>query len=69
VAQLLFKKPCGLYIGLGRRGLPREVFEFCRYHLDITNKRISLETCTAIGIIPAVIDTYVEIFNKKLKLL
>ncbi|HIQ38467.1 MAG TPA: DUF531 domain-containing protein [Methanothermococcus okinawensis] len=64
VAQLLFKKPCGLYIGLGRRGLPREVFEFCKYHLDITKRRISLETCTAIGIIPAVIGTYIDMFKK-----
>ncbi|MBW9224039.1 DUF531 domain-containing protein [Methanothermococcus sp. SCGC AD-155-E23] len=64
VAQLLFKKPCGLFIGLGRRGLPKEIFDFSRYHLDITKKRISLETCTAIGIIPAVISTYVEVFSR-----
>ena len=43
-------------------GLPRDVFNFCRYHLDITKRGISLETCTAIGVIPTVIETYVEMF-------
>jgi len=30
------------------------------YHLDITSKGVSLETCTAIGAVPAVISGYVE---------
>ncbi|WP_456468202.1 DUF531 family protein [Archaeoglobus sp.] len=38
-------------IGLGRRGLPSDILKSARYHLDITQKEISLETCTAIGAI------------------
>jgi len=40
-------------VGLGHKGLPRELFERGKYHLDITCKGLSLETCTAIGAIPA----------------
>jgi len=38
-----------LVFGLGPRGLPREVFEMCKLHLDITTRGLSLETCTALG--------------------
>ncbi|WP_456471909.1 DUF531 family protein [Methanocaldococcus sp.] len=51
--NLLTKKPIGIFVGLGRHGLPKDIMDFCKYHLDITEKRISLETCTAIGCIPA----------------
>ncbi|HIH44677.1 MAG TPA: DUF531 family protein [Candidatus Methanoperedenaceae archaeon] len=40
-------------IGLGHRGLPERLFELAEYHLDITTKGIPLETCTAIGAVPA----------------
>ncbi|WP_292381775.1 DUF531 domain-containing protein [Methanosarcina sp. UBA289] len=40
-------------VGLGHKGLPKELFERGKYHLDITSKGLSLETCTAIGAIPA----------------
>lgn len=40
-------------VGLGHKGLPKELFERGKYHLDITYKGLSLETCTAIGAIPA----------------
>lgn len=43
-------------IGLGHKGLPRNLFETAQYHLDITSRRISLETCTAIGAVPAIIS-------------
>ncbi|MBQ3621006.1 MAG: DUF531 domain-containing protein [Methanosarcinaceae archaeon] len=43
-------------VGLGRKGLPKDLFERAEYHLDITEKRISLETCTAIGAIPTQIN-------------
>lgn len=49
-----------LLIGLGRHGLPKEIFKMARYHMDITGKRVSLETCTAIGAIPARISTLME---------
>lgn len=38
-------------IGLGRRGLPADILKSARYHLDITQQGVSLETCTAIGAI------------------
>ncbi|CAD5245195.1 conserved protein of unknown function [Thermococcus camini] len=49
-----------LLVGLGRHGLPKEIFKTARYHMDITGKRVSLETCTAIGAIPARISTLME---------
>ncbi len=44
-----------LLVGLGHKGLPKELFGRARYHLDITGKGIPLETCTAIGAVPAVL--------------
>ncbi len=38
-------------IGLGRRGLPKDLLKSARYHFDITQRGISLETCSAIGAI------------------
>ncbi|ASJ06119.1 DUF531 family protein [Thermococcus pacificus] len=49
-----------LLIGLGRHGLPKEIFKTACHHMDITGKRVSLETCTAIGAIPARISTLME---------
>ncbi len=46
-------KSLALIIGLGRKGLPKNVREIADCHLDITSRGISLETCTAIGAIPA----------------
>ncbi len=40
-------------VGLGRKGLPKKLFSLSSHHLDITSAGISLETCTAIGCIPA----------------
>lgn len=48
-----------LLVGLGHKGLPKELFEMARYHLDITGKGIPLETCTAIGAVPAVLAALV----------
>ncbi len=45
---------CMLF-GLGPRGLPREVMGFSKHHLDVTRKGIALETCTALGAVPAAI--------------
>jgi hypothetical protein len=38
-----------LLFGLGPHGLPKEVFELGRKHLDVTGHGLSLETCTAMG--------------------
>ncbi len=48
-----------LLVGLGHKGLPKELFGRARHHLDITGKGIPLETCTAIGAVPAVLATLV----------
>lgn len=52
---ILKKKSFLILVGLGRKGLPKELFEHSPLHLDITSAGISLETCTAIGCIPAYI--------------
>jgi hypothetical protein len=54
----------GFIIGLGRRGLPNSLRKKARYHLDVTGKGISLETCTAIGYIAAQFATLLE-FRKE----
>lgn len=55
-----------LIVGLGRHGLPKEIFSLAEYHLDITDgKRVSLETCTAIGSIPTRIRTLMEAIKWK----
>jgi len=38
-----------LIFGLGPRGLPKDVFRIGQWHLDITGRGLSLETCTALG--------------------
>jgi hypothetical protein len=61
LAGLINKKKSFLFlIGLGHKGLPAQLFELAQYHLDITAKGVSLETCTAIGAVPAVISGCVD---------
>ena len=48
-----------LVFGLGPHGLPKQMFEVGKYHLDITGKGLSLETCTALGAVPAVLRVLV----------
>ena len=50
-----------LLFGLGPHGLPKELFGIGKWHLDITGKGVSMETCTAIGAVPAVLKILVEI--------
>lgn len=38
-----------LVFGLGPHGLPKDMFRAGRWHLDITERGMSLETCTALG--------------------
>jgi len=45
--QINKKKSFLFLIGLGHKGLPPDLFEMAKYHLDITSKGISFETCTA----------------------
>ncbi len=44
-------------IGLGRRGLPKEMLKTAKYHFDVTQQGVSLETCTAIGAIAMAVYT------------
>ncbi|GFO97152.1 hypothetical protein ig2599ANME_1352 [groundwater metagenome] len=61
LSELVNRKKSFLFlIGLGQKGLPKELFEMAHYHLDITGKGVSLETCTAIGAVPAVIAGCME---------
>ncbi len=48
---LVRAKSVTFLIGLGRRGLPKDVLKRAKYHFDVTEKGISLETCTAMGAI------------------
>ncbi len=41
--------------GLGRKGLPKDVLKKAKYHFEATGKNVSLETCTAIGVVAALI--------------
>jgi hypothetical protein len=57
LSENIIKKKSFLFlIGLGHKGLPKELFEIAQYHLDITSKGVSLETCTALGAVPALIS-------------
>ena len=49
-----------LVFGLGPRGLPEKIIKMGDHHMDLTNKGVSFETCTAIGAAPARIMTYLE---------
>lgn len=60
------KKSYLFLIGLGHKGLPAYLFDMAQYHLDITSKRVSLETCTAIGAVPAAISgSHKNIYNSQ----
>ncbi len=61
LSELVNKKKSFLFlIGLGHKGLPRDLFDMAQYHFDVTSKGVSLETCTAIGAVPAVIHGCLE---------
>ncbi|HLF16226.1 MAG TPA: DUF531 family protein [Candidatus Thermoplasmatota archaeon] len=47
-----------LLFGLGPRGLPAEVLDGARHHLELTGKGISFETATALGALPAMVHTH-----------
>ncbi len=64
LANLINKRKSFLFlIGLGHKGLSQELFDRAQHHLDITSKGISLETCTAIGAVPAVIAGRTELMK------
>lgn len=65
LAEYIYKKKSFIFlIGLGHKGLHQGLFELAQYHLDITSAGISLETCTAIGAVPALISGYAGLLKK-----
>jgi hypothetical protein len=44
-----------LVFGLGPRGLPSNIFDMSSRHLDVTGRGFSLETCTALGAVVALL--------------
>jgi hypothetical protein len=49
------KKNIVLIMGLGRRGLPKDIRQKASHHWDATGKGISLETCAAMGFIGGIL--------------
>ncbi|HEX2065280.1 MAG TPA: DUF531 family protein, partial [Candidatus Thermoplasmatota archaeon] len=45
-----FDRVC-LLMGLGKRGLPPSLLKAVRHHLELTGRRVSLETATAMGVL------------------
>ena len=55
----MLSKGCSILLlfGLGPQGLPESVRSMAEYHLDITSSGISMETCTALAAVPAVLHS------------
>ncbi len=67
ILKLSKKKNLCILIGLGRKGLPKKIIRKAKYHYEITGRNVELETCTVIGIIPAIfykIKTLLEYLKK-----
>lgn len=58
--SILKTKSTTFLIGLGRKGLPKDVLKIAKYHFDVTAKNISLETCTAMGVIATMVYMLVD---------
>ena len=53
--DLIKRRSATFLMGLGRRGLPKDIMKKAKYHYDVTEKGISLETCSAMGAIATAI--------------
>lgn len=49
-----------LIFGIGPHGCPKEMFSMTKYHLDITDGRYSLETCTALGAVSGALHAMIQ---------
>ena len=49
-----------LIFGAGPKGVPKEVRELAKHHLDVTFDGRSLETCTALGAVAGALDHYLR---------
>jgi hypothetical protein len=52
------KKPICFLMGLGSSGLPKNILKLAKYHLELTGKNVSLETCTALGVLAASLGSF-----------
>jgi hypothetical protein len=50
-------RPFCVLMGLGSRGLPKGILRLSRRHLELTGKGIPLETCTAMGVLAALLSS------------
>lgn len=50
-------RPFCILMGLGSRGLPKGILRLSRRHLELTGKGIPLETCTAMGVLAALLSS------------
>ncbi len=57
IEQIFSFQSTTFLMGLGRRGLPKKIMKKAKYHWDVTMKGVSLETCTAMGVIVAIVGT------------
>lgn len=58
--ELAAGRPQLLVLGLGPRGLPKELLDAAPWHLEATGRGVSLETATALGAIPAAITAHLD---------
>ncbi len=55
MVRVISERSTTFLIGLGRRGLPKDLMERARYHFEATGRGVSLETCTAMGVVATTI--------------
>ncbi len=55
LVRIIRERSLTFLIGLGRRGLGKDLIERSKYHFEVTGKGVSLETCTAMGVITTTI--------------
>jgi len=58
--ELAAGHPQLLIFGLGPRGLPQAILDAALRHLEITGRGVSLETATALGALPAMVQAHLE---------
>jgi hypothetical protein len=56
--MLAKKEPICFLMGLGSSGLPKNILKLAKYHLELTGKGVSLETCSAMGVLAASIGLF-----------
>lgn len=49
-----------LVVGLGPHGFPRKIEQHAHALWDLTGKGVSMETCTALGAAPAILNAHLE---------